>query len=289
MSFSRENSLWGPDSFQLKLFMWKRPENVCLTKSRAETFFWKDLPLGPLGVQLWWLHTIALLVSSYFGCLRMLTQQETNPPNSFCDILGPWIVSIKSLYVKTLRKWFFWPNQEPRPFWKDLRLGPLGMWLWWLHTIALLVSNYFGCLGMFTQQETSPPNVSDILGSWFVSITTLYVKMLKKWFFWPNQEPGPFWKDLRLGPLGMWLWWLHTIALSVSNYFGCLGMFTQQETSPPNVSDILGSWFVSITTLYVKMLKKWFFWPNQEPGPFGRIYVWGLWGCDYGGCTPLLC
>ena len=205
------------------------------------------------------------------------TSHQLSPLMSFRSYLwhlGSWFVSIKILFVKACRKWFFWPNQEPRPFWKDLRLGPLGMWLWWLHTIALLVSNYFGCLGMFTQQETSPPNVSDILGSWFVSITTLYVKMLKKWFFLPNQEPGPFWKDLRLGPLGMWLWWLHTIALLVSNYFGCLRMFTQQETSPPNVSDILGSWFVSITTLYVKMLRKWFFWPNPEPRPSWNDLPW---------------
>ena len=87
MSFSKEYSLWGPDSFQLQFFMWKRPEIVCLTKSRAETFL-MDLSLGPLGVQLWWLHTIALLVSSYFGCLGMFTQQETNPPNSLFSHFG---------------------------------------------------------------------------------------------------------------------------------------------------------------------------------------------------------
>ena len=82
-SFSKENSLWCPDSFQLKLFMWKPSENDFFWPNQEPGPFWKDLPLGPLGVRLWWLQTIALLVSSYFGCLGMFPQQETNPPNIF--------------------------------------------------------------------------------------------------------------------------------------------------------------------------------------------------------------
>ena len=61
-------TFWGPESFQLKVLCENVQKMIFLTKSRAGPF-WKDLPLGPLGVRLWWLHTIALLVSSYFGCL----------------------------------------------------------------------------------------------------------------------------------------------------------------------------------------------------------------------------